>query len=53
LYFEHKARRAGFVEIAGFEPASKQGINTLSTCLFWPSFSTAGKTQTTNQRLIC
>ncbi len=27
------------VEIAGVEPASKQGIHTLSTCLSWFVFS--------------
>ena len=42
-----------FVEIAGVEPASKQGTNTLSTRLFRPSFSSVGKTRTTNRRLIC
>ena len=26
-----------FVELAGVEPASKQGNHTLSTRLFWPS----------------
>lgn len=26
-----------FVELVGFEPTSKQGNHTLSTCLFWPS----------------
>ena len=41
------------VEIAGFEPASKQGINTLSTRLSWPWFSSGSKTQATNYRLIC
>ena len=25
------------VELVGFEPTSKQGNHTLSTCLFWPS----------------
>ncbi len=42
-----------FVEIAGFEPASKQGTNMLSTRLSWPSFSCDDKTQATNHRLIC
>ena len=46
-------RVAEGVEIAGFEPASKQGINTLSTRLSWPSFSCNGKTQATNRCLIC
>ena len=41
------------VEIAGFEPASKQGTNMLSTRLSWPSFSSNGKTQATNHCLIC
>ena len=41
------------VEIAGFEPASKQGTNMLSTRLSWPSFSSNGKTQATNYCLIC
>lgn len=42
-----------FVEIAGFEPASKQGTNTLSTCLSRPEFSTEGKTRATYLQLIC
>ena len=42
-----------FVEIAGFEPASKQGTNMLSTRLSWPSFSSNSKTQATNYCLIC
>ena len=42
-----------FVEIAGFEPASKQGTNMLSTRLSWPSFSSNSKTQATNYYLIC
>ena len=25
------------MELVGFEPTSKQGNHTLSTCLFWPS----------------
>ena len=37
-----------FVEIAGFEPASKQGTNMLSTRLSWPSFSCDDKIQATN-----
>ena len=41
------------VEIAGFEPASKQGTNMLSTRLSWPLFSSNGKTQATNHCLIC
>ena len=32
---------------------SKQGILALSTRLSWPSFSSGGKTQATNHRLIC
>ena len=40
------------VELEGVEPSSKQGSNMLSTCLFWPSFSCYGKTQTTNHSLI-
>ena len=40
------------VELEGIEPSSKQGNNTLSTCLFRPSFSCGGKTRTTNRRLI-
>ena len=41
------------VELAGVEPASKQGTILLSTRLSWPSFSSGGKTQATNHRLIC
>lgn len=40
------------VELAGVEPASKQGNHVLSTRLFWTSFSCYGKTQTTNRNLI-
>ena len=39
------------VELAGVEPASKQGNHMLSTRLFWPSFSCDVKTQTTNRNL--
>ena len=41
------------VEIAGIEPASKQGTNMLSTRLSWPLFSSNSKTQATNHCLIC
>ena len=41
------------MELAGFEPASKQGILVLSTRLSWRWFSSGGKTQATNHRLIC
>ena len=41
------------VELAGVEPASKQGKPMLSTRLSWPSFSFGSKTQATNRRLIC
>jgi len=41
------------VELAGVEPASKQGIFVLSTRLSWPLFSSGSKTQATNYRLIC
>ena len=41
------------VELAGVEPASKQGLYMLSTRLSWPSFSSDSKTQATNYRLIC
>lgn len=41
------------VELTGFEPVSKQGTYMLSTRLSWPSFSSCGKTQATNHRLIC
>lgn len=41
------------VELAGVEPASKQGPYMLSTRLSWPSFSSDSKTQATNYRLIC
>ena len=41
------------VEVAGFEPASKQGTNMLSTRLSWPKFSSNSKTQATNHCLIC
>ena len=41
------------VELAGIEPASKQGILMLSTRLSWLRFSSGGKTQATNHRLIC
>ena len=40
------------VELVGFEPTSKQGNHTLSTCLSWTSFSSCGKTQATNRSLI-
>ena len=40
------------VELEGFEPSSKQGNHTLSTCLSWTSFSSCGKTQATNRSLI-
>lgn len=39
------------VELAGVEPASKQGNHTLSTRLFRTSFSSVGKTRTTHHRL--
>ena len=41
-----------YVELAGVEPASKQGNHVLSTRLFRTSFSRYGKTQTTNRILI-
>ena len=41
------------VELAGVEPASKQGILVLSTRLSWLRFSSSGKTQATNHRLSC
>ena len=41
------------VEIGGVEPPSKQGTNTLSTCLSPPSFSCLNKTGATNSNLIC
>ena len=40
------------VDLAGVEPASKQGNHTLSTRLFQTSFSCCGKTWTTNHNLI-
>ena len=40
------------VELEGFEPSSKQGNHTFSTCLSWTSFSSCGKTQATNRSLI-
>ena len=40
------------VELRGVEPRSKQGNNTLSTCLSSPGFSCANKTEATNLRLI-
>lgn len=40
------------VELAGFEPASKQGDHTLSTCLFRLRFSCCIKTRTTKHSLI-
>ena len=40
------------VELEGFEPSSKRGNHTLSTCLSWPSFSCNSKTQATNYCLI-
>ena len=40
------------VELAGFEPASKQGDHTLSTCLFRLKFSCCIKTRTTKHSLI-
>ncbi len=39
------------VELEGVEPSSKQGNHTLSTRLFWTSFSCCNKTQTTNYSL--
>ena len=41
-----------FVELEGVEPSSKQGNHTLSTRLFQTSFSSDGKTWTTNRHLI-
>ena len=32
-----KALKVFQVELEGFEPSSKRGNHTLSTCLFWPS----------------
>ena len=40
------------VELEGFEPSSKRGNHTLSTCLSWTSFSCNSKTQATNCCLI-
>ena len=40
------------VELVGVEPTSEQGNHTLSTRLFQTSFSSDGKTWTTNRRLI-
>lgn len=40
------------VELEGVEPSSKQGNNKLSTCLSSLRFSSAGKTEATNLRLI-
>lgn len=40
------------VELAGFEPASKQGDHTLSTCLSELNFSSYIKTPTTKRNLI-
>ena len=52
-YFVWICTAAKFVEMAGIEPASKQGTNMLSTCLSWPRFSSNSKTQATNYCLIC
>ena len=41
-----------FVELEGVEPSSKQGNDKLSTCLSSLWFSSAGKTEATNLRLI-
>ena len=49
---ERAASVALEVELEGVEPSSKQGNNTLSTCLFRTSFSCIGKTRTTNRHLI-
>ena len=48
MFFGNKT----FVELVGVEPTSEQGNHTLSTRLFQPSFSSDGKTWTTNRRLI-
>jgi len=40
------------VELEGVEPSSKQGNNKLSTCLSSLWFSSVGKTEATNLRLI-
>ena len=45
-------RRKEEVELVGVEPTSEQGNRTLSTRLFQTSFSSDGKTWTTNRRLI-
>ncbi|KAA6302653.1 MAG: hypothetical protein EZS26_001160 [Candidatus Ordinivivax streblomastigis] len=41
-----------FVDLEGFEPSSKRGINLLSTCLSLLYFSTRHKTKATNAGLI-
>lgn len=46
------SRKGISVELAGFEPASKQGDHTLSTCLFRLRFSCCIKTRTTKCSLI-
>ena len=53
IYVDNQRVKCAFVEMAGFEPASKQGTNMLSTRLSWPEFSSNGKTQATNHCLIC
>lgn len=40
------------VELEGFEPSSKRGTNTLSTCLFLSWFSSRGRLRTANRDLI-
>ncbi len=40
------------VELPGFEPGSKQGDHTLSTCLALTCFSSIGRIKATDQYLI-
>jgi|GEM_PF-4427552 len=40
------------VDLEGFEPSSKRGINLLSTCLSSLNFSTCYKTEATDNKLI-
>ena len=40
------------VELEGVEPSSKRGINELSTCVVSAWFSSGGRSETANHRLI-
>ncbi len=44
--------RKYIVELEGFEPSSKRGINELSTCVVSSWFSSCRRPETTNDNLI-